>query len=155
MSEEHRIHHHGPSSFDIERSAERLRGAGERVTQARLRILEVLARDHEHLTADEIAAQLKEHGVHRATVFRSLEAFVAAGVATYHQVPAGATTYHLAIDGHLHAHCVNCHQVAAIDSEIFTAAQQQVRDQSGFLLELQRSSFVGLCAVCVVANERD
>lgn len=156
MIDPHHEHHDHSADVLIEHAVARLRSAGERVTQARRGMLEVLARNHDHLTADDVAGELVDQGVHRATVFRSLEAFASVGIVTYHQLPGGATTYHLASDSHLHAHCVICHEVVALPPDVFAEATANLLDNTGFMLEPNRSSLVGICRTCAAekATER-
>lgn len=78
----------------------RLRACGERVTPGRRAVLDVLSREPGHIDADAVATLVDdvEPGIHRATIYRSLQALVDVGVVTHTHVPGGATIYHLAPD---------------------------------------------------------
>lgn len=149
MTGQHQKHHEASSSELVAQAVLRLRTAGERVTDTRRLLLEVLAKDSAHLTADAIADQVRDAGVHRATVFRNLDAFVRVGLVTHHQVPGGATSYHLATGGHLHAHCATCQRVIALDPTVFEVAAELMQQHSGFTFLPDRSSISGICDACL------
>lgn len=148
MAIDHDEQHAVDSSASVRRAISGLKSSGERVTAPRRRIIEVLAATHEHLTADEIAVRLRDEGIHRTTVYRCLDAFVPAGVVAVRQLAAGATAYHLATPGHLHAHCSECHEVIALPSDMFDAVVTDVDESAGFALAPNRSSLVGVCVSC-------
>lgn len=126
----------------------RLHEHGERLTASRRAVLEVLARHAEHLSADEVAAELAEEGVHRATVYRTLERFSALGILSHRQAPGAASAYHLASPSHLHGHCVSCSAVVALDPGLFEGVEAAAEQRGGFALDLQKSMLTGLCPSC-------
>ncbi len=148
MSTNHEVHHSGDPDAFVERALACLRSEGKRVTKARRLLLNVLARHHEHLTADEIADLLREEGVHRVTVYRTLDTLIEVGAVTHVHLPGGATAYHLATDSHLHGHCIHCHKVVALPAGVFNRATQALLRSVGFAFDVNRSSLLGLCADC-------
>jgi Fe2+ or Zn2+ uptake regulation protein len=68
-------------------TADRLAAAGERVTRQRLLVADALAAHGRQITAQDLYDRLRrrEPRLGRATVFRTLEALVAAGVARRHE----------------------------------------------------------------------
>lgn len=131
-----------------------LRDAGERVTDARRSVVEVLAHRGDHLSADQVAAILEADSrpVHRATVFRTLERLAEIGVVTRMHVAGGATGYHLAAvdsqNAHLHARCRGCGVVFVLSSAAFADTVARVAANTEFLLEPLQSTLVGVCAEC-------
>ena len=89
-----------PSEARRDAALARLRARGERVTPGRRAVLDVLSREPGHIDADAVAALVDEvePGIHRATIYRSLQALVDADIVTHTHVPGGATIYHLAAD---------------------------------------------------------
>lgn len=154
MSDRHDEHHAEDPKVLRDHAIAGLKARGERVTQARRAVLDVLAQHHDHLTADEVADELLEAGVHRATVYRALEIFAEAGIVTHRQLPAGATAYHLATASHLHGHCLTCQQVIALPTDVFDAAGQELQSRYGFSFDANRSSLLGTCKSCQPAAQQ-
>lgn len=148
VSTNHEVHHSGDPGAFVEHALACLRAEGKRVTKARRLLLDVLARHHEHLTADEIADLLREGGVHRVTVYRTLDTLIEVGAVTHVQSPGGAAAYHLTTDSHVHGHCIHCHKVVALPTGVFNGATQAVLRSIGFSLDVNRSSLLGVCIDC-------
>jgi Fur family ferric uptake transcriptional regulator len=135
-----------------------LRGVGQRVTQPRVAVLaHILAAGEEHLSAEDVLALVSEHddGVHRATVYRTLDGLVSAGILRHVHLDRGRTAYHL-VDPpqqqverlHLHAQCVECGRVVDLPAEVLADAAQRVREVSGFELDPSHVALSGHCADC-------
>lgn len=148
MSASHKHHHSGDPDAFVEHALACLRAEGKRVTKARRLLLDVLARHHEHLTADQIADLLRDEGVHRVTVYRTLDTLIEVGAVTHVQSPGGATAYHVATDSHLHGHCIHCQKVVALPTGVFNGATQAMLRSVGFEFDVNRSSLQGICAAC-------
>lgn len=131
-----------------------LRESGERVTTARRAVLETLARTHEHVSADDVAALLEASRppVHRASVYRTLELLTRLGIATHLHAGTGATVYHLASSPagheHLHARCRGCGDVFVVPADALDDAVDRVAAETGFRIEPGQSALAGLCAGC-------
>ncbi|MGV1004048.1 MAG: Fur family transcriptional regulator [Candidatus Nanopelagicales bacterium] len=129
----------------------KLRELGERATGPRRRVLEVLAEHPEHVTAKRVAGLLSPR-VHRATVYRTLEMLADSGVVSHRQLPGGATTYHLAAaptgHAHLHAHCLRCAAVIVLPVDSLDAAADRLIALTGFALDPQKSTLIGICSAC-------
>lgn len=152
----------------VEAAIARLRGAGERLTPGRRAVIEVLDVDSRHLDADAIAALVaqREPGVHRATIYRSLQALVDGGVVRHTHVPGGATIYHLVPaehlvaetegrdevrarrHGHAHVQCVRCERFTDIDAHEFAPLVARIREISGFVVDAEHAALLGVCAEC-------
>ncbi|OJV97254.1 MULTISPECIES: Fur family transcriptional regulator [Microbacterium] len=125
---------------------------GERITAARRAVIGVLAAEHEHRTAEQIAGAVADLGIHRATVYRTLEMLDSLGVVTTRPVGQGSTGYHLATGedrhAHLHGVCRSCGVVVALPADLLASAARSARNANGFALEPAQSSLVGTCADC-------
>lgn len=135
----------------IERVGALLRARGARMTRARRAVLTVLARDGAHLGAEDVVARVAEQdvGVHRASVYRTLEALADLGVVQHVHVRRGGTAYHLVEEGreHLHAECRRCGVVVDLPSGLLDdVAGALARD--GFRLEPAHVALSGLCTAC-------
>ena len=133
-----------------------LRKKGERVTAARRAVLHVLDDARGHLCAEDIATRVDgaEPGVHRATVYRSLQSLAELGIVAHTHVPGGATIYHLrhspgAPTGHAHLQCTRCERFFDIPTDWLEPVGDRVRDELGFELEAQHAALLGTCADCM------
>jgi len=130
-----------------------LRAGGERLTAPRRELIEALATSPEHPTAEDLVRRLEGSGsdVHRATVYRTLDFLVRAGVVAHVHLPHGATTYHLATDAHReHAHlvCRGCDRVFDVHG-LLDATADEARRQLGFELDVDHVALTGWCRDCV------
>lgn len=130
-----------------------LTARGERITPARRAVIGVLAREHKHRTAEQVAAQLTHLGIHRATVYRTLELFDALGIVTTRPLAQGSTGYHLATAehhrAHLHGVCRSCGVIVALPADLLASAARRARATGGFALDAVQSSLIGTCSECL------
>lgn len=140
----------GPSAARA--ALEKLKALGGRVTVARIAVLDVLE-SSDHLTADQIAAQVHEvqPAVHRATVYRTLDSLVDAGVVSHTHLGHGAAVYHLIGQEHIHSQCQQCGRVIDLDAKLLSAAAQELLKQHGFKLDASHSALLGTCRDCLAA----
>ncbi len=138
----------------VTRALERLRGQGHRVTNARRVVLETLARRGGHPTADELSAEIEQlhSGVHRATVYRTLEMLSELGEVTHVHMGHGATAYHLAsaVDGreHLHARCRVCGRVIDLPADLLEPIRSRLTRENDFMLDPRHVALSGACQTC-------
>lgn len=132
-----------------------LREKGERVTPARRAVLQVLDDARGHLCAEDIAERVDvaEPGVHRATVYRSLQSLAELGVVAHTHVPGSATIYHLrhsaaAPTGHAHLQCTACERFFDIPTDWLGPLGGRLGDELGFELDAQHAALLGTCAEC-------
>ncbi len=145
-------------SSAVQSALNQLRNAGERVTPARRAVLEVLDTSRGHLDAESVATQVdaREAGVHRATVYRSLQSLVSLGIVAHTHVPGGPTIYHLAASmggdavhpEHAHLQCTVCLRFFDIPVGWLDGLRRQVSGEMGFELEPDHAALLGLCASC-------
>lgn len=131
--------------------AARLRAAGTRVTGQRVAVADALAAAGEPQSAEELWRRLRARrsGIGRATVFRTLEALVAAGLARRFEPAGHASTYVACRSGH-HHHlvCTGCGDVAEIGEAYVGPLAERVARDTGFLVDDARVDFYGRCAAC-------
>jgi Fur family ferric uptake transcriptional regulator len=135
--------------------ADRLRAAGTRVTGQRLAVADALAASRDPQTAEQLWRRLLagRSGVGRATVFRTLEALVAAGVARRFEPEGHASTYVACRPGH-HHHlvCTGCGRVTEIGEAHVRPLASRVARDTGFAVDDARIDFYGRCAGCLAGN---
>ena len=130
---------------------ERLRAAGERVTPQRLLVADALAAANRQLTAEQLWHRLRRRSpnIGRATVFRTVEALVTAGVARRFELDNHVYGY-AACDARHHHHlaCSQCGRVEEIDEGYVSPVAARVANETGFVIDDARLDFYGRCARC-------
>jgi Fe2+ or Zn2+ uptake regulation protein len=130
----------------------RLRARGERMTQPRRTVLTVLARNGGHLSAEEVVAAVAavDASVHRASVYRTLEALSELGVVQHLHVGHGGTAYHLVIGPgpHPHAQCRVCGAVHDLPGDLLDDVAAVLSERYRFRLDAGHVALSGVCATC-------
>ncbi|HEX2194004.1 MAG TPA: Fur family transcriptional regulator [Candidatus Limnocylindria bacterium] len=132
-------------------AAERLRAAGERVTPQRLAVAEALDAAARPQTAEELWRALREGrgDIGRATIFRTLEALVSAGVARRLEPEGHGSTYVACRpQHHHHLACTRCGRVLEIGESYVRPVADRVAAETGFVIDDARIDFYGRCAAC-------
>ncbi len=136
----------------VDDAVARLRARGERITKARSALIDVLAGCEDHLSADDIADRLAaaETVAHRATVYRTLESLVKAGIVAHVHLPHGAATYHLidADRAHLHLLCRTCGEILDAPSDLLDDVRARLESSAGFRLDPDHVALTGWCRTC-------
>lgn len=143
----------------------RLRGASIKVTRIRIAILELVAAQRRHMTADEITAALKQSGVpaDRVTVYRNLDRMIHEGllVATCQPGKAmrvGACTKPDAAHHH-HIVCERCGRVEETEGcpvhDAWDELERQVRGATGFTMTGHIIQYLGICPACRTTGSPD
>jgi Fe2+ or Zn2+ uptake regulation protein len=127
-------------------SAEELRGAGLRVTAARVALLETV-RDGDHLGVDAIASGVRDRIGHVSfqAVYDALHALTAAGLLRRIE-PAGSPARFegRVSDNHHHVVCRSCGVVADVDCTIGEAPCLTASDDHGFSIDEAEVIYWGL-----------
>ncbi|HVT20860.1 MAG TPA: Fur family transcriptional regulator [Mycobacteriales bacterium] len=138
-----------------DRAAALLRSAGQRVTKPRVAVLTcLLDAGGDHLSAEEVLAKVaaRSAGVHRATVYRTLDGLAEAGVLRHVHLDRGLTAYHVVepapLLDHLHAQCATCGRVVDLPPEVLGDTAARVRRISGFQLDASHVALSGYCNDC-------
>jgi len=131
-----------------------LKEHGLSVTQQRLRVLELLSKDHACLGVDDLVALAKRKKLDLgdwSTVFRTLKTFEEAGLVDAFLSADGVTRYERVSDGHAHHHhhfvCRDCRAVESLEecpTQVFEKAAKRI----GFKVENHTLEVQGLCHDC-------
>jgi Fur family ferric uptake transcriptional regulator len=116
-----------------------LRKVGLKVTQPRMRILDLLE-DHrnKHMTADDIYRALvdTDDDIGLATVYRVLSQFEAAGLVAKHNFESGQAFYELdSGEHHDHLVCVETGKVTEFVSDDIERLQKEIAEKHGYTIE--------------------
>ncbi len=128
-----------------------LQTKGYRLTAAREAILQTLVDCGGHITADDLAAKVRETSpnVGRMTVYRTLELLSELGLIRPVYQGTGAAHYVLMHDGH-HHHlvCSVCHKVFEFDDCVLGEIERLVCDRYGFQVQSHLLELYGRCPDC-------
>lgn len=135
-------------------TAERLHRAGGRVTAQRMQVAEALSRAGRQLTAQELWKELRGRSrIGRATVFRTLDALVEAGVARRLEMDNHVYGYVACQPGHHHhLACTACGRVVDIPAAYVEPMAKQISSRLGFQIDDATLDLYGRCAACVAAE---
>ncbi len=118
-----------------------IREAGLRATPARIATLKLLHQATSPLTHAEVAEELQDLGVDKATVFRNLNDMATAGLLRRTELGDRVWRFELiADDGHASAHphfvCVDCGTVSCMDEIKLTAGSLRLSQEFGEVTEI-------------------
>ncbi|MEU6105509.1 Fur family transcriptional regulator [Streptomyces flaveolus] len=131
-------------------TAEELRGAGLRVTAARVALLDTV-RAGDHLGVDAIASGVRDRVGHVSlqAVYESLHALTAAGLVRRIQPPGSPARFEGRVgDNHHHVLCRSCGALADVDCAVGEAPCLTASDDHGFAIDEAEVIYRGLCPDC-------
>ncbi len=135
-------------------TAEELRGAGLRVTSARVALLETV-RDGDHLGVEAIASGVRDRVGHVSlqAVYDALHALTAAGLVRRIEPAGSPARFEGRIgDNHHHVVCRSCGAVADVDRAVGEAPCLTAPDDRGFSVDEAQVIYWGLCPGCSTAR---
>lgn len=145
-----------------QRFDEYLQSKGKRATQQRRALIDHVFARHSHFDADELIEQLGEKedagaaSVSRATVYRSLEELVEAGLLRKMTLGGRSVYEHdYGYPQHDHLHCEQCDKLVEFRSDAMDALCERVADEHGFRLTGGRRLILsGVCPECAAKRHR-
>jgi Fe2+ or Zn2+ uptake regulation protein len=127
-----------------------LRGAGLKVTPARLELLNVLSKNEQPLTVTEIASKLPD--INQITIYRALVAMVESELVRKVDVQHAYTHYELVATKkhHHHAICSQCGRIEDVDACLPESLEKDVLKHLKEFSSLTGHSleFIGRCKQC-------
>jgi Fur family transcriptional regulator, stress-responsive regulator len=134
--------------------AEELRGAGLRVTAARVALLETV-RDGDHLGVDAIASGVRGRIGHISlqAVYDALYALTGAGLIRRLEPAGSPARFEGRVgDNHHHVVCRSCGVVADVDCAVGEAPCLTASEDHGFSIEEAQVIYWGQCPACSTAR---
>lgn len=134
--------------------AEELRGAGLRVTAARVALLQTV-RAGDHLGVEAIAAGVRDRVglVSLQAVYDALNALTQAGLVRRIEPAGSPARYEGRLrDNHHHVVCRSCGCVADVDCAVGQAPCLTPSDDHGFSIDEAEVTYWGLCPGCSTAR---
>ena len=134
--------------------ADELRGAGLRVTAARVALLETV-RHGDHLGVEAIASGVRDRIGHISlqAVYEALHALTAAGLVRRIEPAGSPALFERRVgDNHHHLVCRSCGAVADVDCAVGEAPCLTASDDHGFSVDEAEVVYWGLCPRCSVSD---
>jgi Fur family ferric uptake transcriptional regulator len=131
-------------------TAEELRGAGLRVTAARVALLETV-RQGDHLGVESIASGVRDRVGHVSlqAVYEALHALTSAGLIRRIEPAGSPARFEGRIaDNHHHLVCRSCGVVADVDCAVGEVPCLTAADDHGFTIDEAEVIYWGLCPDC-------
>ncbi|MBO4255136.1 Fur family transcriptional regulator [Streptomyces griseorubiginosus] len=135
-------------------TADELRGAGLRVTAARVALLETV-RAGDHLDAEAIASGVRARVGHISlqAVYDALNALTTAGLVRRIEPPGSPARFEGRVgDNHHHLVCRSCGAVFDVDCAVGHAPCLTASDDRGFAIDEAEVIYWGLCPDCSTAR---
>ena len=128
----------------------KLSDRGYKVTPQRRIILQVLSDSHRHLSAEEIADEVKqiEPGISVATVYRNLNLLVDISMVSRLDLHEGPVRYELNRGHNHHLVCLGCGLAVKLDVCPMQGEVQKIIDQEGFQVDSHHFEITGYCRDC-------
>jgi Fur family ferric uptake transcriptional regulator len=134
-------------------TAEELRGAGLRVTAARVALLETV-RHGDHLDVEAVASGVRDRVGHISlqAVYDALHALTSAGLIRRIEPAGSPARFEGRVgDNHHHLKCRSCGVVADVDCAVGEAPCLTAADDQGFSIDEAEVIYWGLCPSCTAA----
>ena len=135
-------------------AAERLRGAGLRVTEPRRAVVDALGK-RPHSSADELFEVVARTvpGTSLQSVYNALGDFVDAGLVRRIEPAGRPGLFELRVDdNHHHLVCSECGAVVDVDCVVGDAPCLTPSDAHGFVVHSAEVTFWGVCARCTATT---
>lgn len=126
--------------------------AGYRLTGPRRQVADLIAARDGHFTAADLIeeARLRDLGIGRATVFRSLDLLTELEVLERIDLPNGDHAY-VACEPEQHHHhlvCDRCGRVIEVEDRGLGSAIDEIQRSTGWRVEMHRLELYGRCPDC-------
>lgn len=121
-------------------------------------ILDVLSREHEHLTSHQVYERIRSRlpAVNPSTVYRALERLTRAGKVSISDMGTGAAVYEL-LGGGIHHHlvCQNCGHITTVSHEEMRDLFAAIQVNNQFNILTRHLVLFGVCRSCQDAAGQD
>jgi Fur family ferric uptake transcriptional regulator len=114
-------------------------------------ILEILDKEHAHLTSHEIYEQIRPRlpAINPSTVYRALERLTNGGKISVSDIGIGSAVYESLTTGlHHHLVCQRCKHVFTMEHEEVGAFFEMVQQKRGFQVITNHLVLFGICEDC-------
>ena len=113
----------------------------------------LLSHPEEHFTAEQLQAELKESGISRATLYRTLQVMLLEGKVRKYEAGEGQSAcYQCAMQPacaeHYHMKCRSCGRLIHMQCDMLRDLEEHIMKEHHFRLDPARTVFYGICEQC-------
>lgn len=121
-----------------------------KVTLERMVIAERVLRSSSHFDAETLHEELRAKGISRATVYRTLDLLVQAGLVRKSHLGASHANYEIVMENEHHDHliCLRCGKVVEFFCCDLEVTQERISQEHGFQVFHHTLQIFGLCPDC-------
>jgi len=132
---------------------DKLIASGVRLTPQRFMVLEAIAAQPGHTTAEQILATVQTHYPHinKTTIYRTLELLADLGMVAITHMGGNQATYELLESPHHHLICKRCSTIIEVPDATLNPLRQALTGEHGFQPALDHFSLFGICRACQTA----
>jgi Fur family ferric uptake transcriptional regulator len=136
-----------------------IRGQGLKLTRERTVVFDEIFRHHQHFDAEELLGLLRKRHrkVSRATVYRTLELLVTAGLVSRVKLAGEQSLYEHVHPGEHHDHlvCLHCGKILEFSEEKIERLQEEICSRLGFHPRSHTHRIEGCCADCFDSSKEE
>lgn len=122
---------------------------GLKITKARLKVLNILQKAKNPLTAEEIYLQC-DKDINLSTVYRILDIFLEKNIVTKPLIKENLAACYT-INYHEHRHyiiCIKCQKITDIEFCPFSEIENKIIQETKFLITNHKFELTGICPKC-------
>jgi Fur family transcriptional regulator, ferric uptake regulator len=122
-----------------------------RTSSVELIILEILGKEHVHLTSHQVYEQIRGRlpAVNPSTVYRALERLAGQGKVSVSDMGSGSAVYEAVNEGiHHHLVCQKCGTVITLGNQEVEQFFEEIEERNQFHIHTNHLILFGLCAGC-------
>jgi len=140
----------GETAATVDDAVETIRASGGRATSAKRLLIEILAANPGHRSADELTslAQARSPDLAASTVYRILDELERLGLVEHSHDGKGPATYHLRTAAHGHLVCQDCGLMIEAAPALFDQLVSRAQRRYGFAVDPHHFAVLGRCADC-------
>ncbi|TET20500.1 MAG: transcriptional repressor [Candidatus Cloacimonadota bacterium] len=134
-----------------------LREKGLRLTQQRKQIIAYFFSKYKHYSVEELYEEIKPQiaGIGLATVYRTMQLLVEAGLALQRRFKDNITRYEpVHKNHHDHMICLGCGEIIEFGNKKIEAMQEEVAKRHKFVPVSHTLQLYGYCAKCMAKQRR-
>ena len=127
-----------------------------RNTRQRALILETVQKHRDHPSAEQIYTEVRAISprISRGTVYRNLKLLNETGSIRHMEMP-DADRFDWRNDRHYHLRCTGCGRVIDVPIDYQEGLDQDLAEQTGYLIIFHHTTFEGLCPACRESREQE
>lgn len=119
-------------------------------TQTRIKVLNLLSKATEPMSASQIFDSLKKEKLNLSTIYRTLNSFTAQNIINCESDRNGTVFYFLPKENHNHIlECKTCHKKIVLPYCPYEKVNKKIKQDTDFVIDESNRIIYGLCKDCI------